>query len=73
MVENQKAKPVVFGYGHAGTGAALREYQDRYFCGTVQTKSGLDITLAVVSDGIGEGGSGSRAAQIAVETVVEAC
>ena len=50
-----------------------RFYEDRLRVENIVTKSGLRITLAVVSDGIGGENAGERAAQKTVDTVFSFC
>jgi len=50
-----------------------RFYEDRLRVENIVTKSGLRITLAVVSDGIGGENAGERAAQKTVDTIFNFC
>ena len=50
-----------------------RFYEDRLRVENIVTKSGLRITLAVVSDGIGGENAGERAAQKTVDTIFSFC
>jgi serine/threonine protein phosphatase PrpC len=50
-----------------------RFYEDRLRVENIVTKSGLQITLAVVSDGIGGENAGERAAQKTVDTIFSFC
>lgn len=65
--------PTGFGYGHIGTATKIREYEDRHFYGMVKTASSMQLTLAIVADGVGGGNLGQRASQLAVDTIVEYC
>lgn len=47
-----------------------RSYEDRSFFGKLETKGKLDLTLAIVADGVGGGNLGQRAAELTVKTVV---
>ncbi len=60
-----------FGYGHIGARADVRGYEDRHFAGTIETPLG-PLTVAIVADGVGGSGFGERAAELAVESVIEA-
>lgn len=71
--KNEKIEPVFAGFGHIGTATQVRNYEDRYFCGTIKTGSGIWITLAIVSDGVGGGQLGQRAAQLTVDSIVDYC
>lgn len=59
-----------YAFGHIGA-SKMRSYEDRHYFSNITTKGGLDITLAIVSDGVGGGNFGQRAAQLTVETVVK--
>lgn len=48
-----------------------RSYEDRSFFGKLETKGKLDLTLAIVADGVGGGNLGQRAAELTVEVVVD--
>ncbi|MFC1878592.1 PP2C family protein-serine/threonine phosphatase [Chloroflexota bacterium] len=67
------SNPVLYGYGHIGTATKVREYEDRHFAGIIRNRSGLDIGLAIVADGVGGSNLGQRAAQLTVDTIVESC
>lgn len=71
---NKNSKfPTGFGYGHIGTATKVREYEDRHFFGSIRTAGGLNLTLALVADGVGGGNLGQRAAQLTVDTIVDFC
>lgn len=57
-----------FAYSHIGTGV-IRENEDRCFWGNFTTMGGLEISVAIVSDGVGGGSLGQRAAQVTVDIV----
>jgi len=73
-VQSGKSRgPNGFAHGHIGTATDFRAYEDRHYFGTIKTLSGLEITLAIVSDGVGGGNLGQRAAQLTVDTIVSEC
>lgn len=63
--------PILAGFGHIGTATHVRNYEDRFFCETIVTQAGITLTLAIVSDGVGGGQLGQRAAQLTVDSIVD--
>ena len=68
MAEN-KSEMTGFVYDDIGA-SKMRDYEDRSFFDTVKTRGNLEITLAIVADGVGGGGIGERAADLTINTVV---
>ncbi len=69
MAENN-TKINGFPFSHIGT-SKTRSYEDRGYFGSFITNGGLDLTIAIVSDGVGGGNLGQRAAELTVEVIKE--
>ena len=73
-MNNPRSKqPVLYGHGHIGTATQVREYEDRHYAGIIRTRTGIEMALAIVADGVGGSNLGQRAAQLTVDTIVESC
>lgn len=70
---NAKKHPVGFSFGHIGPATDFRSYEDRGTFKNITTAGGLQISLAIVADGIGGENLGQRAAQLTVDTILEEC
>lgn len=70
---SKSKSPVGFAHGHIGAATKIREYEDRHFFGNITTAAGLQITLAIVADGVGGSNLGQRAAQLTIEMIIKSC
>lgn len=67
----EKNKSGITGFAAKHIGASkMRSYEDRSFYGILNTKGGLEFTVAIVADGVGGGSLGQRAAELTINVVV---
>lgn len=72
MVKIPRQAQGVIGYEYHDIGASkMRSYEDRGAFTKVQTRSGLDLFVGIVADGVGGGNLGQRAAELTLQSILE--
>jgi PPM family protein phosphatase len=60
----------LIGFGQSNIGGSDNFNEDRCVFENITTMSGMDISLAIVADGVGGSTRGERAAQLTVDTII---
>jgi len=74
MVEKSSPKKgnKVIGFVYHDIGASkMRSYEDRGVFTSLKTRSGLEIYVGIVADGVGGGNLGQRAAELTIQSILE--